>query len=140
MDMAEAFHDLHDLAAEGALGIGPVRGIARRGLRPAIALEVEADDAVGLGQRRGDAVPARMGLGEAVQQQEGRRLLRTADAGEGTAIRRVDPAGGKARKQVRVHSSSPRPDRTRIKRRRTASIPLVTWQIARHASIARKRD
>ena len=70
MHMAERFHDLDHVAAHGALGIGLVLRIALRRGRPAIAAQIHADDAMGLGQRRREVVPHGMGLRKAVQQNQ----------------------------------------------------------------------
>ena len=70
MHMAERFHDLDHVAAHGALGIGLVLRIALRRGGPAIAAQIHADDAMGLGERRREVVPHGMGLRKAMQQNQ----------------------------------------------------------------------
>jgi hypothetical protein len=70
--VAESGHQLDELGGHLPLGIALAPWAAGRGIGLAVAAEVGCDDAVGAGEVRGDPLPAEMGLGEAVEEEQRR--------------------------------------------------------------------
>ena len=92
--VAQRRHDLDHVLGHGALGVpGVIRSAVWLGT-VAVAAEIGADEGEALGQDRGDAVPDRVGLRVAVQQEQGRPLPARTQEDLGAAG--SDPVGGEA--------------------------------------------
>ena len=91
-------HHGQRIGGHRALAVGGVVGARRQALRVAAAAQVHRDHGVALGQRGRHAVPHRMRLRVAVEQEQGRSAAavahpqgRRSDGGDGRPVRRADP-------------------------------------------------
>jgi hypothetical protein len=77
----EPRHELDELGGHLALAVALTQRTPRRGAALSVALQVTDHDGVPLGEQRGHAMPAVVGLGESVQEQH-----RSARAGDSRRV------------------------------------------------------